>query len=98
MITVSIKKSLMAQMARFKERLAGQPQAVASSRYYSTLKKSSKLYPKATEALMRAERHRLRRWRQFIDPIDLQAIDLLLGFLRGYPKISLGTTVNFLES
>lgn len=30
---------------------------------------------------MRADRHRLRRWRQFIDPIDLHAIELLLEFL-----------------
>jgi hypothetical protein len=30
---------------------------------------------------MRADRHRLRRWQQFIDSVDLRAIDLLLGFL-----------------
>lgn len=58
-----------------------QPRANPSSRYHETLKKSSKAYPHATDALMRAERHRSRRWQQFIDPIDLQAIDLLLDFL-----------------
>jgi hypothetical protein len=57
------------------------PRADASSRYHATLKRSSKAYPRATDFLMRAERHRSRRWQQFIDPIDLQAIDLLLDYL-----------------
>jgi hypothetical protein len=35
---------------------------------------------------MRADRHRLRRWQQFIDSVDLQAIDLLLGFLISVSK------------
>jgi hypothetical protein len=30
---------------------------------------------------MRSDRHRLRRWQQFFDPIDLNAIELLLVFL-----------------
>jgi hypothetical protein len=45
------------------------------------LQESAEHYPLATDALMRADRHRPRRWQQFIDPIDVQAIDLLLGFL-----------------
>jgi hypothetical protein len=45
------------------------------------LEESAEHYPLATEALMRADRHRPRRWEQFIDPLDVHAIDLLLSFL-----------------
>lgn len=57
------------------------PRVDSSSRYHATLKESAKSYPLATEALMRADRHRPRRWHQFIDAIDLKAIDLLLKYL-----------------
>lgn len=60
---------------------ANVPRADASSRYHAALKESAKAYPHATEALMRADRHRPRRWQQFVDSVDLRAIDLLLGFL-----------------
>jgi hypothetical protein len=58
-----------------------QPRADPSSRYHATLEESAKSYPLATEALMRSDRHRLRRWEQFIDPVDLQAMEALLDFL-----------------
>jgi hypothetical protein len=45
------------------------------------LQESAEHYPLATDALMRADRHRPRRWQQFIDPVDVHAIDLLLDFL-----------------
>jgi len=57
------------------------PTADASSRYHAVLEESAKTYPLAAEALMRSDRHRLRRWQQFIDPIDLEAIESLLHFL-----------------
>src|SRR5260370_18441726 len=60
---------------------AGWPRADSSSRYHALLNESAEAYPRVTDALMRADRHRPRRWRQFIDPVDLQAIDLLLDFL-----------------
>jgi len=63
------------------ERSLSQPQADPSSRYHATLRQSARSYPLTTEALMRADRHRPRRWQQFIDPVDLQAIELLLNFL-----------------
>jgi hypothetical protein len=51
------------------------------SHYHAILEESATRYPLATEALMRADRDRLRRWKQFIDPIDLRAIELLLDNL-----------------
>jgi hypothetical protein len=57
------------------------PRADSSSRYHATLEESAGSYPLATEALMRADRHRPRRWQQFMDPIDLKAIDSLLTYL-----------------
>src|SRR5690242_13642183 len=63
------------------QRRIERPQADPSSRYHSILQESAESYPLATEALMRSDRHRPRRWQQFIDPIDLHAIELLLGFL-----------------
>jgi hypothetical protein len=57
------------------------PRADNSSRYHAALKAASDTYPLVTEGLMRADRHRLRRWQQFIDPIDLEAIDSLLKYL-----------------
>lgn len=63
------------------QRPIDRPQADPSSRYHSILQESAKTYPFATEALMRSDRHRPRRWQQFIDAIDLQAIELLLTFL-----------------
>ena len=57
------------------------PRADPSSRYHAALKKSAEQFPLVTDALMRADRHRLRRWQQFIDPVDLQALELLLDFL-----------------
>jgi len=45
------------------------------------LQESAEHYQLATDALMRADRHRPRRWQQFIDPVDIHAIDLLLDFL-----------------
>jgi hypothetical protein len=57
------------------------PRADSSSRYHALLKESAISYPRVTDALMRADRHRPRRWQQFIDPIDLQATDRLLEFL-----------------
>jgi hypothetical protein len=57
------------------------PRADSSSRYHAILKESVDSYPFVTEALMRADRHRPRRWQQFIDPIDLKAIDSLLKYL-----------------
>jgi hypothetical protein len=60
---------------------ADSSRADTSSRYYGMLKESGEDYPLATDALMRADRHRPRRWQQFIDPVDVHAIDLLLGFL-----------------
>jgi hypothetical protein len=57
------------------------PRADTSSSYYGMLQESAEHYPLATDALMRADRHRPRRWQQFIDPVDVHAIDLLLGFL-----------------
>lgn len=59
------------------ERLGADP----SSRYHATLRESAKRYPLATNALMLTDRHRPRRWQQFVDFIDLQAVELLLGFL-----------------
>jgi hypothetical protein len=70
---------------------ASPPSADASSAYHAVLQESAKAYPRATEALMRSERHRLRRWRQFIDLVDLQAIDLLLGYLESISAL-LGST------
>jgi hypothetical protein len=61
---------------------ADSPRADTFSRYYDMLQESAENYPLATEALMRADRHRPRRWQQFIDPVDIHAIDLLLGFLK----------------
>lgn len=63
------------------ERSLDQPRADPSSRYHATLEESAKSYPLVTEALMRSDRHRARRWEQFIDPVDLQAMELLLNFL-----------------
>jgi hypothetical protein len=63
------------------ERSLDQPRADASSRYHATLEQSAESYPLVTEALMRSDRHRPRRWQQFIDSVDLQAIELLLNFL-----------------
>jgi hypothetical protein len=57
------------------------PKADPSSRYHAILQESAERYPRTTEDLMRADRHRPRRWQQFIDPVDLQAIELLLDFL-----------------
>ena len=55
--------------------------ADSSSRYHAALKEVSDSYPLATEGLMRADRHRLRRWQQFLDSVDLEAINSLLGYL-----------------
>jgi hypothetical protein len=59
------------------------PRADPSSRYHAYLKKVAEIYPMATDALMRSDRHRPRRLEQFVDAIDLKAIDSLLGFLSG---------------
>ena len=41
---------------------------------------------------MRSDRHRLRRWQQFIDSVDLQAIELLLGFLKSSLNLLVGNS------
>src|SRR6266699_3090968 len=57
------------------------PRADSSSRYHSVLNESATSYPRSTEALMRADRHRPRRWHQFIDHVDLKALESLLNYL-----------------
>lgn len=57
------------------------PRVDGSSRYYAALKAAAECHPLATEGLMRADRHRLRRWQQFIDPVDLEAVNSLFGYL-----------------
>jgi hypothetical protein len=67
------------------------PRADSSSRYHAALKALADSYPLATEALMRADRHRLRRLQQFVDPVDLEAVNSLFGYLISVSR-SLGET------
>jgi hypothetical protein len=57
------------------------PNLSAYPPYYAALQEISKSYPLVTEALMRSDRHRPRRLQQFIDAVDLQAMERLLEFL-----------------
>lgn len=63
------------------QRPQGQPWGDAYSPYDALLKENAKAYPLVIDSLRRSDRHRLRCWQQFIDPTDLQAIELLLDFL-----------------
>jgi len=79
--TVDTTQSPSAPESSTDERSLDRLRADPTSRYHATLEESAKSYPLVTEALMRSDRHRPRRWQQFIDPVDLQAIELLMGFL-----------------
>lgn len=79
--TGRVNRMIVLRKGRTVKKITKTARADGSSRYHATLQKSANSYPLATDALMRADRHRPRRWQQFIDDIDLKAIDSLLEYL-----------------